>query len=173
MSRPTREGSGSSGTMPQRQTSEKHLLRAWENKLLSRAGFFHVSRQRDDAKLLHHAEVVSHSPVLHDPPISDTHDIDEPHRHLLAGWGDAHELALMATVKGLARRDLLPFGHHVLNGEIRIREGFSKHGRQLLDALTVGRHSRRGAVVYELRRANLIQGVDVASALHFVDEAAH
>src|SRR5918995_655687 len=173
MSRPTREGSGSSGTMPRRQTSEKHLLRAWENKLLGRAGFFHVSRQRDDAKLLHHAQVVCHRPVLHDPPISDTHDIDELHRHLLAGWGDAHELALMSTVKGLTRRDLLPFGHHVLYGEIRIREGLTKHGRELLDALTVRRHSRRGAMVYELGGANLIQGVDVASALHFVDEAAH
>jgi hypothetical protein len=28
-------------------------------------------------------------------------------------------------------------------------------------------------MVYELGGANLIQGVDVASALHFVDEAAH
>src|SRR5215217_566680 len=65
----------------------------WVNKLLGQAGFLHVSRLRDDAKLLHHAEVVPHRPVLHDPPISDTHDIDEPHRHLLAGWKDAHELA--------------------------------------------------------------------------------
>src|SRR5215211_2027523 len=99
----------------------------WVNKLLGRAGFLPTSRPRDDAKLLHHAEVIPHRPVLHDPPISDTHDIDEPHRHLSAGWKDAHELALMGAVKGLACRNLVPFGHHGLYGEIRIREGLTTH----------------------------------------------
>jgi hypothetical protein len=113
------------------------------NKLLGRAGFLRTSRPRDDAKLLHHAEVVSHRPVLHDFPISDTHEINEFHRHLLAGWGDAHKLTLMSTMKGLTRRNLVTFGHYVLYGEIRIREGLTKHGCELLDTLTVRRHSRR------------------------------
>ncbi|MDQ5826774.1 MAG: hypothetical protein M3441_21545 [Chloroflexota bacterium] len=78
----------------------------------------------------------------------------------------------MATVKGLTRRYLVSFGDHVLYGEIGIRERLAKHGRHLLNTLTVRKHSRWSAVVYELGGAKLIYGVDVARALHFVDEAA-
>src|ERR687898_243443 len=63
---------------------------------------------------------------------------------------------------------MYPFGHHVLQDEIRIREGLTKHGRGLLDTLTARRDSRRGAMVYELGGAHLIYGVGVACALYFV-----
>ena len=143
------------------------------NKLLGGAGFLCISGLRDDAKLLHHAEAVSHRPVLHDLPIGDAHDIDVRNRYLSASRGNAHKFALMGTVEGLTRRYLVSLGDHNLYGGIGIREGLAKHGRHLLDALTVRRHSRWGAMVYELGGAKLIYGVDVASALHFVDEAAN
>jgi hypothetical protein len=64
-----------------------HVPRTRMKNLLGPAGFLHISRPRDEVKLLHHAEVVPHRPVLHDSPIGDTHDIDEPHRHPSAGRG--------------------------------------------------------------------------------------
>jgi hypothetical protein len=54
--------------------------------------------------------------------------------------------ALVGTAEGLTRRDLVPFGDHLLDGEIGIWEGLAKHGRELLDTLTVRRHSRWRAV---------------------------
>jgi hypothetical protein len=90
----------------------------------------------------------------------------------LGGWRDAHELALVGPVEGLTRRYHVPFGDHVLDGEIGIREGLAKHNRNELDTLTVRRHSRWRAVIYEFRGAELIYGVDVALALYFVDEAS-
>jgi hypothetical protein len=63
------------------------LLRALVDKLLGRAGFLCISWLYNDAKLLHHSEVVSHRLVFHYLPISNAHDIDEPNRHLLAGRG--------------------------------------------------------------------------------------
>jgi hypothetical protein len=141
------------------------------NRLLGWTGFLYFSRYRDDAKLPHHAEVVCYRPVLHHLSIGDAHDVNEPNRYLLAGWGDAQKFAPMGTVEGLTRCDFVPFGDHVLDGEIGIWEGFAKHGRDLLDTLTIRRHSQWGAVVYEPGGAKLIYDVDVAPALHFVDEA--
>ncbi len=79
----------------------------------------------------------------------------------------------MSTAEGLTRRYLVSFGDHVLYGEIGIWKRLAKHGRDLLNTLSVRRHTRWGAVVYELGGAKLIYGVDVAPALHFVDEAAY
>jgi hypothetical protein len=141
------------------------------NRILGWTGFLYFSRFRDDAKLPHHAEVVCYRPVVLHLSIGDAHDVNEPNRYLLAGWGDAQEFAPMGTVEGLTRCDFVPFGDHVLAGEIGIWEGLAKHGRDLLDTLTIRRHSRWGAVVYEPGGVKLIYDVDVAPALHFVDEA--
>ncbi len=97
--------------------------------LLGGAGFLCISRPRDDAELLHHSEVVSHRPVFHDLPIDDAHDIDEVYGYRSAGRRDAHELTLVGTVKRLACGDLVPFGDHVLYGEVGVGEGLAEHGR--------------------------------------------
>jgi hypothetical protein len=122
--------------------------------------------------LLHHSKVVPYGPVFYDSPISDAHDIDEPNRHPLAGRGVAHKLALMGTIESLSRGDLVPFGDHLLYREIGVGKGLAEHSRDLLDALTVRRHSRWCGVVDELRRAKLVYGVDIPPALNFLDKAA-
>ena len=84
----------------------------------------------------------------------------------------AHEFAPVGAAERLAGHHLVGFGDHVLHGEVGVGEGPAKHGREMLEALAVWRHSWRGAVVDELGGANLVYGVDAALALYLIDEAA-
>jgi hypothetical protein len=57
------------------------------NKPLGRAGFLCISQLRDDAKLLHHAQVVVNYPPFGDLPVLKAEDVYARDGELLASGG--------------------------------------------------------------------------------------
>ena len=54
-------------------------------------GGSHGLRTLDDPELLHHAQVVLHTPMLHDLAVGEPDDVDLVHLHRLTGGGDAQK----------------------------------------------------------------------------------
>lgn len=101
----------------------------------------HAGRRHlgDSAALLQHAQDVVVGPLLHDlAPGKATHP-DPRDRHLLAGRGQAQQRAVVGAPRRKAIHHRVPVGHHVLNGDVGIRESPAVRGDKLLGALRSAR----------------------------------
>src|SRR5215218_7427483 len=97
-----------------------------------RSGLF---RRRDNAQLLHHAQGVVVDPGLLHLAAGDAVELYARHRHLIAGRGDAHELALLRALTGPSGHDPVAFGDLILDGKVGVGVGATVHGYVLLYAL--------------------------------------
>src|SRR5260221_12377165 len=96
---------------------------------------------RNHAELLHQTEVVSVDPAFHKLPIGNPVDDDPGHTYLLASWWNAHQVALVRATIRITNRNRVALGNHVLNQDMAIRPGVSKHHKELLHAVGPGQRS--------------------------------
>src|SRR3989442_977826 len=82
-----------------------------------------LSWRGNSADLLQHAKCVEVDPVFDGLAICNAGDANSCNGHALAAGWNAHEGALVGAGSRPACHDLVPFGDHVLNGQMGIREG--------------------------------------------------
>jgi len=110
--------------------------------------------------------------MLHNLATGNADDVDHSEGYLLAGWRNAHELALMAAAPGLTGHHLVAFGDHIVDRGFEVREGAAEHVGQLFDALTARRYSgREFFVINEAGSQQLVDQTHVSPIEDFLDEA--
>ena len=99
------------------------------------------SRCWHDTKLLHHRHLIHYAPVFHKLAVSNADNIDHVNGYALAGWRNAHKLALMGAGPGLTDYHLVAFGDNIVDRGFEFWEGAAQPGGQLFDALTITRNA--------------------------------
>lgn len=79
--------------------------------------------RRNNAKLLHPAQVVPIDPGFEGLPVDDTRDDDRRRRDLLTCRRNIHEVALVGTTKCVAYHDTVSLSDQVFNPVLSIGEG--------------------------------------------------
>ena len=79
-----------------------------------------MSKNRNDAELLHHAQSVPIAVGIHDFSVSDVVDGHSIHGYFLIGRWDSQVFAPLGTGNGPAGNYFIFLGDHVLNGEVQI-----------------------------------------------------
>ena len=98
-------------------------------------------------------------------------DIDHSKGYALAGWRNAHKLALMGAAPGLTNYHLIAFGDNIVYRGFEVWEGAAQHGGQLFDALTITRYSGwEFFAFHEVGRKKLVGQTDVSSIEKFLHE---
>src|SRR2546428_2684359 len=98
----------------------------------------------DQAELLHHTQLVSETPVLHDLAVGNPPDVNLRPARVLAGCGNALELTLLCAPPGETVHELVPYHDLVLDRVAEVGEGGPELGQTLLEAFPV----RRGAGIW-------------------------
>src|SRR5262245_56885858 len=71
-----------------------------------------LARPRHRADLLHEPQLIERTPMLGDLAAADAEEVDPGDLHLLAGSGDAHQLALMGAARRPARGEAIALSEH-------------------------------------------------------------
>ena len=66
--------------------------------------------------------------MFHNLTPSNAEDVEHANGYALAGWRNAHKLALLDTVPSRVDDHLVTFGDKVIDGGIEVREGTAQHG---------------------------------------------
>src|SRR5215211_357982 len=135
-----------------------------------RSGLF---RRRDNAQLLHHAQGVVVDPGLLHLAAGDAVELYARHRHLITGWGDAHEITLMCALTGPSGHDPVSFGDLILDGEMGVGVGATVHGHVLLYALRTAHLLGDGGIVeYVVGGEELVRQLQVTSPEDLFEKSA-
>src|SRR5579885_2840055 len=85
-----------------------------------------LPRRWNRAQLLHQTEVIRKVPPFGNLAISDAVLVHPFHRYLPACRGNADKLTLVRAAPVYPGHHLVSLGHHVLNCDVKIREGRSE-----------------------------------------------
>ena len=85
------------------------------------------------ADFLERAQGVEAGPFLLDLAVRDSLELDAAEDHLLLSGGSTQQVPFVSAAGDPAERDLVPFGHNVLNRTLEIREGRAEHLSKLFD----------------------------------------
>src|SRR5262249_23585507 len=125
------------------------------------------------AKLVQQRKFVQATPALHDAAVAKAPDVDARHADGAPRWRHAEDLALMSA----AGRELLD--HQVALGDedariaVPVREPGPEHGGSLPHPLPASRRTGRRIMVDEVLGEVLIDGAEITSGEHGVDERGH
>src|SRR6266508_2476756 len=111
--------------------------------------------RRDNAELLHQVQPIPLLELLRHLPPGQTADADAGEAEALAGARDAQQLSLVRPLGRPARRDLVPFREHVLDGAVQIGDGGDVHRPLLLGTLQPRRLPGQGTMVHVVLRDEL------------------
>src|SRR5215211_2625144 len=93
-------------------------------------------RSRNNAQLLHHAQLVHVVPTFHHfALLGEPEDAYPRNHHLIASGSDASELALVGAASLPTGNDLVPFGYLILDNAMKIGEGLTELAHESLDVL--------------------------------------
>ncbi len=95
-------------------------------------GLLLLSRLRDDAQLLHHAQAVHEDTALRELAFDDAIDHHALHRYSPTRGGDAKELTLVGAAPGEAADYLIPFGDLLLDVPPQVGESREERRQGLL-----------------------------------------
>src|SRR5439155_24475622 len=94
-----------------------------------------VGELRNNAELLHHPERVPVRVLLDDLPVRKAGESESRDLHLLAGGGDAHQVAVVGAATCPAGRDLVALGGLIVDRDPAIRVRRAKGGDVFLETV--------------------------------------
>jgi len=88
--------------------------------------------------LLHQPQPIENAPTLYDLAVGDACDGYPGECDLFAGGGNPLKLATLRAAHGEAGHDAIPFGDHILDGEMEVGKSSEKAANSLSDTLRAG-----------------------------------
>src|SRR5215203_3084003 len=129
-------------------------------------------RSRNNAQLLHHAQLVHVVPTFHHfALLGEPEDAYPRNHHLIASGSDASELALVGAASLPTGNDLVPFGYLILDNAMKIGEGLTELAHELFDVLGATFQSSAVGLVGDVPVEDLVRQVEVPLVRDLFDVA--
>src|SRR6266699_5591975 len=123
---------------------------------------------RDRTELLQETQLVGAPPMLHDLPLNYPIHVLGRDRDGLASWRDILKLARLGAVKGRTKGNGIPFGNHLLHGDLPVRKGRVKAADKAFEGYRV-----KGQIVADVMVAQqFLKDGQVLLVDHLVIETA-
>src|SRR5215211_7693207 len=129
-------------------------------------------RSRNNAQLLHHAQLVHVVPTFHHfALLGEPEDAYPRNHHLIASGSDASELALVGAASLPTGNDLVPFGYLILDNTMKIGEGLTELAHELFDVLGATFQGSAVGLVGDVPVEDLVRQVEVPLVRDLFDVA--
>src|SRR5215204_287586 len=129
-------------------------------------------RSRNNAQLLHHAQLVHVVPTFHHfALLGEPEDAYPRNHHLIASGSDASELALVGAASLPTGNDLVPFGYLILDNAMKIGEGLTELAHESLDVLGATFQGSAVGLVGDVPVEDLVRQVEVPLVRDLFDVA--
>src|SRR5215213_7977003 len=129
-------------------------------------------RSRNNAQLLHHAQLVHVVPTFHHfALLGEQEDAYPRNHHLIASGSDASELALVGAASPPTGNDLVPFGYLILDDAMKIGEGLTELAHESFDVLGATFQGSAVGLVGDVPVEDLVRQVEVPLVRDLFDVA--
>src|SRR6266851_2375306 len=128
-----------------------------------------VCRNRNDAKLLHHTQIIPHRSMLYPLAVPEAHEMHLGLPQRATGRSLPHKGALMGPAHRHTAHNRVPLGHQFLDREVQVGKGGAQHRDYLARRLgTTIVHSWRNLVIDTIGCDQFVCNGEVALVEHFL-----